>query len=139
MTRDEFHDLAMIHGADLERWPGVAREAARAMAAEPWAAALLAELALVDRHLAATDVAEPSPDRIGRAIAGTIDRISTPPKPSAGRILAWVLAGAGGLAASASLGVALALHSPLAQPPLDALALVVEAGDLSVLLPGLGG
>jgi len=139
MTADDFRNLAMIHGADIARWPERDRRAAAAMAGEAWAAELLADLAAIEADLSAIDVAAPSPDRVGRSIAGTLARIAEPRRPSVGRILAWIAAGGGGLAASAALGVVLALRGPLAVPGLDPITLVVESGDLSVLLPGLGG
>lgn len=144
MTRDEFHQLALLHGADLARWPDDRRAAATRLAAEPWAAGLLADLAEVERALIAADVDAPSPDRVGRAIAATLGRINDAPARSrrglaSRQVLAWLMAGAGGFAASATLGMVLALYGPLAAPTIDPVALLVESGDLSLLVSGLGG
>lgn len=137
MGKEEFRETAMIYGADLTRWPAGLRAEATTLAAEPWAVAWLAELADLEADLAAADVDAPTPDRVGRAIAGTLDRIAARPRLSLGRLVAWAVAGAGGLAASAAFGMVLALHGPLAPPALDPIAFVIEAGDLA--LPGLGG
>ncbi|MCM5557689.1 hypothetical protein [Pleomorphomonas sp. JP5] len=137
MGKEEFRATAMIYGADLARWPAGLRAKAMSLTAEPWAVALLADLADLEADLAAADVDAPTPDRVGRAIAGTLDRVTARPRLSPGRLLAWVAAGAGGLAASAAFGMVLALYGPLAPPTLDPISFLIEAGDLA--LPGLGG
>lgn len=139
MGKEEFRETAMIHGADLSRWPEDLRAQAMPVTSEPWAVAWLSELADLERRLVACDVDAPTPDRVGRAIAGTLDRIESAPRLSFGRMIAWMAAGASGFAAFAAFGVVLALHGPLAPPGLDPIALVIEAGDLSTILPGLGG
>lgn len=137
MGKEEFREAAMIYGADLARWPAELLTQATSLAAEPWAIALLSELAKLEADLAAADTEAPTPDRVGRAIAGTLDRITAKRHVSPSRFVAWVVAGAGGLAASAAFGVALALYGPLAPPALDPISFLIEAGDLA--LPGLGG
>lgn len=137
MGKEEFRETAMIYGSDLARWPAGLRAEATPLAAEPWAAAWLSELAALEADLAAADIDAPTPDRVGRAIAGTLDRVAARQRLSVGRLVGWLAAGAGGLAASAAFGAVLALYGPLAPPALDPISFLIEAGDLA--LPGLGG
>lgn len=139
MTEAEFRRLAEAWGADIARWPADRMAAARAVADEPWAAAILEGEAGVD-GLFAPLRGEVAGDRVGRAVAGVLARIEAPGRTgSAAGFLRWLLPAAG-FAAAGALGVMLALNVPLAPPDGagDLLAAALALGDPPLLI-GLGG
>ena len=76
---DRFRDLADIYGAAVARWPEPVRAAARRMATEPAAAAVLDRAATLDTMLDTWRVAAPDRtlhDRVTRTAPGA--RLVTP-------------------------------------------------------------
>jgi len=140
MTLRRFGELLETHGADLARWPEEERRAARALLAEDAAArALLAEHAALE-NLLARAAPGPSPALEERILAATVERDAAPARADAPRPPRWRwLAGAGALAASLLIGLALGLSGRLApwpSPPLTQATL--EADDELLALAWLG-
>lgn len=138
MDNRKFQQLANAYGADLARWPAELRSEAEAVAATPWAQAILAEAASIDALFAPlqTPVA---PSRIGRNIGAVTAAIQKP----AGAPTWWrrfALSGTG-LVTAGIMGVALALSNtaPPSAPDQgagDLLALALSYSDSPLLSTG---
>lgn len=74
MNTQEFRRFADAYGGDISRWPQDRRDAALALAAEPWAREMLAQARQTDA-LVAVSPAHVSPSRVGRAIGGVMARL----------------------------------------------------------------
>ena len=104
MTRERFAELALAYGADIGRWPEGEREAARRLAADPAARAVLEDEAALDHLLWRAVTPSPSLALNDRVIA-----LAPRQRAPRGRLAAW-LTGAGvaaGLAAACAAGVAM--------------------------------
>jgi hypothetical protein len=138
MDNRKFKQLADAYGADLTRWPDDMQAEAQAVAATPWARAILSDAASVDALFAPLQTPL-APSRIGRNIGAVTAAIHKP----AGAPTWWrrfALSGTG-LVTAGIMGVALALSttSPPSAPDQgagDLLALALSYSDSPLLSTG---
>ncbi len=106
MIEDRFVELAGAYGADIGRWPEGEREAARRLAADGAAGAVLDTEAALDHLLWRSAIAAPSAALTDRIIA-----LAPAARAMQDRVTRW-LAGAGvaaGMAIACAAGVAMGL------------------------------
>ncbi|MBC8051402.1 MAG: hypothetical protein H7X92_14830 [Chitinophagales bacterium] len=134
MTPKEFQRLAETWGGAIDRWPTSKQEAAMRLAATPKAAALLAEVRILDALL--EDTHKVAPKRLRGASYAALKRIMGQEDRRMHRAplfdnLGWFIPAAS-IASAAILGVCLALVVPVWQPaPQSILSLIVDSGSLA--------
>ncbi|WP_068090319.1 hypothetical protein [Novosphingobium rosa] len=110
LTLARFAELAQAYGGEIARWPAEVQDAARRMADQPEARALLAEEADLDARLDLWTVAAPSP-QLRQAVAASWQA------PLGKRVrLWWSALGLGAALAGAGAGLAFASLSGVALP-----------------------
>lgn len=136
MTLEQFRQMAETWGGDIARWPAAEQDAARAMATEEQAAAILDEQLRLDRLFSLAPTVDEG--RAGRAGFAVLQRMA-----DADRKLPWFRRGlrpsslfpATSLVCSALIGLWLAGALPYQEPP-DALSVVSMVFDSSNLFLG---
>ncbi|WP_206241248.1 hypothetical protein [Novosphingobium terrae] len=129
LTMARFAELAQAYGGEIARWPAEVQGAARHMAQDPQASALLAEAAALDAQLDLWTVPAPSP-RLRQAVTGSWQA------PLGRRVrLWWSALGLGAALAGAGAGLAFASLSGVALPSASSSFEATAFGDFS---PGEG-